>query len=345
MSLHSEFRRWIAALPHPAHLDDGVVVGLSGGADSLALTRAAVMLGLEVHAVVVDHQLQPGSAAVAHRAASQARQLGVASAQVLTVNVPDAGEDAARRARYAALGQAAHGRPVLVAHTENDDAEGLLLGLIRGSGVDSLAGMRPISFHHPVVDHGAAWLGRPLLTCSREMTEAECHAGGLEFWTDPHNSSTAFLRSRLRTEFLPQLAQLAGKQVQGNLARSARLLREDADAMDAHVAELFSQLELAGQVSAQQLECAPVTLWGPGVRRRIIKRWLRPTTGALTSEHLERIEQLLANYRGQGAVSVPWPTIDENVQHDPRQKLRLVVARRGPHLIVETSKREEQRKN
>lgn len=336
MSLHSEYRRWIKALPAEARVDGGVVVGLSGGADSLALTRASVKLGLQVHAVVVDHQLQPGSDEVARTAVAQAEALGAASARVVTVDVSGNNEDAARRARYAALGEAAAGLPVLVAHTENDDAEGLLLGLIRGSGTQSLAGMRPVSFEHPVVEHGAAWLGRPLLTCSRDMTEAECALGNLDFWQDPHNSSTAFLRSRLRSELLPQLEALAGPAVSGNLARTARLLRADADALSAEAERIHAELEAEGAITPTHLECARLSRWAGSLRRRIIKRWLSPTAGALTSEHLTRIEELAVDYHGQGAVSVPWHTMDEHVQPGAR----LVVTRRGAHLIVDVSKTE-----
>ncbi|RAV32502.1 tRNA(Ile)-lysidine synthetase, partial [Corynebacterium heidelbergense] len=112
-----------------------VVVGVSGGADSLALLDACVkVLGAAaVRSVTVDHQLQEGSGQVAREAAECARSWGVA-AEVRAVEVSGRGEAGARQARYTELGRAAAGRPVLVAHTADDDAEGLLLGLARGSG-------------------------------------------------------------------------------------------------------------------------------------------------------------------------------------------------------------------
>jgi len=156
----------------------GVAVGLSGGSDSLALVHGLLRCGVKVHAVVVDHQLQEGSAQVARQASEVALSLG-ATAEIRTVEVEGPGEGPARQARYAALGAAADGRPLLVAHTADDDAEGMLIGLVRGSGAEAIAGMRSVHTDHVAVTAGAAWLGRPLLNCTREETEAECRAAGL----------------------------------------------------------------------------------------------------------------------------------------------------------------------
>ncbi|KAB1503067.1 tRNA lysidine(34) synthetase TilS [Corynebacterium sp. 320] len=334
MSLHSQFRRWLRELPPEAQLSQAadVVVGLSGGADSLALTRAAVRVGLSVHAVVVDHQLQADSGAVARRAAEQATHLGAASAHVVACDVDGTTEGAARHARYQALGHAAAqlgkaALPVLVAHTARDDAEGVILGLIRGSGAASLAGMRPVSFDHPVVDAGAAWLGRPLLTVTREMTEQECVHAGLSVYEDPHNSSADYLRSRVRTELFPVLNRIAGQDVSANLSRTARLLRQDEDALTQQACQIVPSLL---SPDGERLDCKGVMAVEGALRRRIIKQWLSPTAGALTSTHLERIEQLVVNYTGQGAVSVPWPTMDG---HAP-DHARLAVARVTGYLTI-----------
>lgn len=149
-AVHRHLRR------HPA---PAVVVGLSGGADSLALTAAALAEGLEVHAVCIDHQLQEGSARVAGNAAEQARYLG-ATAEVVAVDVDKRGslEAAARRSRYAALVAVAGERPIWVGHTLSDQAETLLLRATRGTA----AGMLPVN----------GQIHRPLLPQSREATVA-----------------------------------------------------------------------------------------------------------------------------------------------------------------------------
>lgn len=251
MSALSAARHWLyqlavseSAIVRGLNGGDTVLVGLSGGADSLALTWAGIHLGLNVHAVVIDHQLQAGSAQVAQRAAEQARQLG-ATAEVIPIQVDGSDEATARHARYAALGKAADGRGVLVAHTSSDEAEGFLLNLSRGSGTDSLAGMRPFSRRHPVAAAGAAWIGRPLLACSRADTESACREAGLEFWSDPHNHSPAFLRSRVRHDLLPAMQRTLGPHIGSNLARSARLLRDDADALDSIARQVMGGVEVA----------------------------------------------------------------------------------------------------
>ena len=218
-----------------------VVVALSGGADSLALTAAAVAVGAELgllcEAVVIDHQLQPGSGETAARAADQARILGCAEARVVTVEVPrGAGsgglEAAARAVRYAALEAVAAEQPpaaaILLGHTRDDQAETVLLGLARGSGTRSLAGM-------------AARSGlnlRPLLDLPRDVVvaaalEAAAADPRLEPWTDPHNADAGFARVRVREQLLPILEASLGPGIVEALARTASLAREDADALDA----------------------------------------------------------------------------------------------------------------
>lgn len=262
MSTAADFRAWLAGLrrTHPEHAaqlaEGSVYLGVSGGADSLALAYTAAGIakkdlpGASFRALVVDHQLQEGSAEVAATAARACEGMGI-PAQVLTIDVPGgpgADEAAARGARYRALGAAAAGRPLLVAHTASDDAEGLLLGLARGSGAGALAGLRSIttatrqrsdsdqhqvSNEHPAIAAGAAWLGRPLLASTREDTEATCHRAGLSFWSDPHNASPRFRRSRVRQELLPLLEGILGPGVADSLTRTARLLREDSDYLEA----------------------------------------------------------------------------------------------------------------
>ncbi len=201
---------------------DGWCVALSGGPDSLALTAIAASLR-PTTALIVDHGLQPGSAAVAATAQRQAEQLGCVEAQVFSVRVGGDGgpEAAARNARYHALADARRDRPVLLAHTLDDQAETVLLGLGRGSGARSIAGMRP---------YDPPWC-RPLLGVRRATTHAACADLGLRAWHDPHNADQRFTRSRLRHEVLPLLEEVLGGGVAEALGphsdRPARRHRAD----------------------------------------------------------------------------------------------------------------------
>ncbi|MDO3650982.1 tRNA lysidine(34) synthetase TilS [Nocardia mangyaensis] len=220
-------RAWVAA--HGGRVP--VVVGLSGGADSLALVAAAVVEAGAVTAVVVDHGLQEGSAEVAEQAAAQARALGCVAALVVPVEVGRDGgvEAAARVARYAALESVRDGRPVLLGHTLDDQAETVLLGLARGSGGRSIQGM-------------AAWnppWGRPLLGVRRAQTMRMCADLGLRTWDDPHNTDSRYTRVRVRNEVLPLLEDVLGGGVAQALARTADQLREDGAVLDAAADELL----------------------------------------------------------------------------------------------------------
>lgn len=256
--------------------DDLVLVACSGGPDSLALAAALVLEaprvgrsvrsrghGVRAGAVVVDHGLQPGSDAVAARAAAQCRDLGLDPVVVRRVVVP-AGpggpEAAARAARYAALDAVAaeHGATaVLLGHTLDDQAESVLLGLARGSGARSLAGMPR--------RRGA--YRRPLLGVRRAQTLAACAALGLDPWHDPTNGPAepgaaaevgdpTPARSRVRHEVLPVLEAVLGPGVAPALARSAALLRDDADALDALAADLLARATLPAPPAMSERECA-----------------------------------------------------------------------------------------
>jgi tRNA(Ile)-lysidine synthase len=222
----------LTALPPPAR-EVPLVVGCSGGADSLALTLAAVALrGPDhVHAAIVDHQLQDGSAERAAATAALLARRGV-TAEVHTVRVtgPGGTEAAARIARQGALRAARPhpDSPILLGHTLDDQAETVLLGLGRGSGARSLAGMR--RWDPP-------WL-RPLLDVRRATTRAAC--AGLPIWDDPHNTDPRFTRVRLRHEVLPLLEDVLAGGVAEALARTAAQLRDDADALDAVADDLLA---------------------------------------------------------------------------------------------------------
>lgn len=230
-----------------------VAVAISGGADSLALAAAtafeAPKLGLAVCGIIVDHGLQQGSGAVAGAAADAARRLGVSPVCVRRVDVVNDGsgpESAARQARYDAIAAVAaeHGASdVLLGHTRDDQAESVLLGLARGAGAASLAGMRPVSAR------GDLTLLRPLLDIPRADTVASCAALGIDPWHDPQNEDPRFLRVRIRTHTLPSLDADLGPGVTGALARTARLLADDTDYLDAVANAEFTRLAVVGEVA------------------------------------------------------------------------------------------------
>lgn len=287
-----------------------VAVALSGGADSLALTAAAVAEVPDALALVVDHGLQQGSADVAAAAAAQAVAFGCSDAVVLAVDVGHSGgmEAAARRARYDALGEARAGRPVLVAHTLDDQAETVLLGLARGSGPRSIAGMQ---------EWDDPW-GRPLLGVRRSVTRQACRELGVVPFEDPHNTDAAFTRVRLRHEVLPLLDDVLGGAVAEALGRTATQIREDAQVLDDLAAELLDLARDGDAVLVTVLTERPAAL-----RRRALRLWLleRGAKG-LSDKQLRLVDDLVGVWRGQGGVAVSGaPT-----------GARLVVGRRHGRL-------------
>nr|WP_243417912.1 tRNA lysidine(34) synthetase TilS [Actinomycetospora cinnamomea] len=278
-----------------------LLVACSGGADSVALAAAAVhVVPGRVHGVVVDHGLQDGSGAQAARTAALLRELG-ASAEVVPVDVGTAGgpEAAARSARYAALRAAsrAHGSthggaPVLLGHTLDDQAETVLLGLARGSGARSLAGM-------------AVWdppWCRPLLGVRRTTTRAACGAAGLEVWDDPHNDDPRYTRVRLRHEVLPRLEEILAGGVAPALARTAAQLADDDAALATWAdARRGALVDADGSLDAASLRADP-----SAVRRRVLRVWLADAGVAeLTDAHVRAVDGLVAAWRGQGAPPLP----------------------------------------
>jgi tRNA(Ile)-lysidine synthase len=281
-----------------------LVVACSGGADSVALAAATVFearaAGWLVGAAVVDHQLQQGSAHVAGGVRDLVQTLGCDPADVLTVDVAGSGsgpEGDARAARYRALTAYAAplGAVVLLGHTLDDQAETVLLGLARGSGVRSLSGMPP------------TWPGfrRPLLGVSRQLTHEACAALGLAVWEDPHNSDPRFARVRVRDEVLPVLERTLGPGVARALARTAELARQDADALDALAGDLLRRALLPGGdgLSVAALQAAPAA-----IRRRVLRRWAVDAgvpAGDLTAAHTEAVERLVTAWHGQLGVDLP----------------------------------------
>jgi len=201
---------------------------------------------------------------------------------------------------------------VLLAHTADDQAETVLLGLARGSGPRSIAGMRP--YRRP-------W-GRPLLGVTRETTEAACRAAGLTPWQDPHNRDPAFTRVRLRREVLPLLEEVLGGGVRAALGRTAQLLAQDLDALDAIAAAVSMQACNADG----SLDIAALAEQPAAVRTRVLREWATAGgAGPLTFDHLTRMDSQLAA-RGSSQVRVPGG---------------LDVVRDGPALRLAPSRSDE----
>ncbi len=273
-------RRALVDLPAAAP----VTAAVSGGADSLALAAALAFLRPGSGAVVVDHGLQAASPRVAARAAGQCAGLGL-RAHVVAVRVAGRGEGPAREARLAAL--EAVGGTVLLGHTLDDQAETVLLGLARGSGARALAGTAPVRGR----------LRRPLLALPRALVRAACAEAGLEPWEDPHNADPAYARARVREAALPALEAALGPGVAAALARTAALLREDADALDGLAAAVPDE---------QAADVARLAALPAAVRSRVLKGWAERACGAaVTGAQVAALRALVEDWTGQGPVALP----------------------------------------
>jgi len=284
-----------------------VLVACSGGADSLALAAAAAFVGPRrgwpAGLVTVDHGLQPGSAERAESVAAWGHKAGLAPVVVETVQVhgrPGGPEAAAREARYEALVRAAVANDagtVLLAHTRDDQAETVLLALLRGAGPRGLAAMP----HTRTLD--GVHLVRPLLQISRAQTRSACTALGLVPFEDPHNVDPAYARSRART-LLRSLVDSLGPAVVGNLTRTAALAADDSAVLDA----LATDAAVAATADDGTLSVAALAALPAALRTRVLHGWARGlgvAGSALSHRHVEALDALVVNWHGQGAVHLP----------------------------------------
>lgn len=308
MSLHPSIaavRRGVRAVLEPLDPGSTVMVACSGGADSLALLSAAVFeghkLSQQVIGVTIDHGLQEDSGDVAERVTAQMNAMGCDSTFRINIEVEDGAgigpEAAARRVRYEVLEQVAgmqNADIVLLGHTRDDQAETVLLGLTRGSGGRSIAGMRR------AFDRFA----RPLLDVSRVDTSTACLMEGLEPWHDPHNEDPSFTRVRVRNSVLPLMEAELGPGIGAALARTADGLREDMEYLD-----VLADQELARVRHGKTILMAPsVQALVPAIRRRVL-RLAALEAGAIDAElfrdHVLSVEALVTDWRGQKWVDLP----------------------------------------
>ena len=301
----------LAQAGYPRH----VVVACSGGPDSLALAAVAAYFArrgnvdghpITVGAVVVDHQLQEGSAHVAAVTAEALKELGLAPVDVRTVTVEGTGmgpEAAARDARHAALEAAAAEQgagAILLGHTLDDQAEQVLLGLARGSGTRSLAGIRAAR-----MTAGNNLLLRPFLGLRRADTEEICEVEELDPWHDPTNSDPSFARSRTRVEVLPHLEEKLGPGVAESLARTAAILQQDADYLEDVAETTYASLVERDGHELSLPEQALRDL-APAIRFRVIAKAAAAVGGQQPSyRRLLAAEALLRRQGSAGPVELP----------------------------------------
>lgn len=279
---------------------------------ALALAASFVVprLGGTVGACVVDHGMQAGSTYAARRAAETCASLGLDPVRLQPVKVTPRStgpEGAARAARLTGLLQAAqeHGAAaVLLGHTLDDQAEQVLLGLVRGSGARSLAGMpalRRLGGGPPTAGGSDVQLLRPLLSVTRRQTGQACAEAGLSTWHDPHNDDPRFTRVRVR-HLLAELESGLDRDLTVGLARSADLLRADSEALD----EVTETAYLA--LGPLPWPAAAVTTYPAAVRTRL---WRRVALEAgvpgsdLKAVHLRAVDALVADWHGQAPIDLP----------------------------------------
>jgi tRNA(Ile)-lysidine synthase len=280
---------------------DTVLVAVSGGADSSALAAGLLAEAKEKAirpiAVIIDHALQPNSADVAMNTKAELAKAGYTNVEIkrIKVEVTDGMEASARRARYAALNEIAESTSavaIFLGHTKDDQAETVLLGLARGSGTRSLSGMAERIDKYR----------RPLLSITRSQTEAACKEVGIKYWNDPHNQSMEYARVRVREKVLPLMEAEIGPGIADALTRSAKILRDDADALDQWAEEVLDEIDPI-EMDIETLASLP-----RAIRSRVIRKAIYlagAPSGSLSAEHLEPVEALVTAWKGQGAVSLP----------------------------------------
>ncbi|GAA3281451.1 tRNA lysidine(34) synthetase TilS [Nesterenkonia halobia] len=325
----SAARRAVGAVLDPEGL---TLVGCSGGPDSLALAAAAAHHhrrgDARVGAVVVDHGLHPDSARIAATAAEQLRGLELDPVLVRTVAVDDAGrgpEAEARTARYAAFAEVlaeTGASRLLLGHTRDDQAEQVLLGLARGSGTRALAG----------IPAARGPYRRPLLELTRADVETICAHADLRPWHDPSNEDPRLLRSRVRTEILPFLAERLSGSIRESLARTAAIAAEDAAHLESEARETFARLlEDPDDAGRLRLDMAALDAEPPAIRRRVLALAVVAVGGENPSaERIAAVEGLLARSGSAGPVQLAGGVVARRGTHDSHEYGKLVLVPRDP---------------
>ena len=280
-----------------------LLIAVSGGADSLALAAAcefeAKKLKVKIAAAVIDHSLQNNSDKVAAQTAKTLAALGFEEVVVKKIAVGKAGgpEAAARTARYTALEtirQKTKSNFVVLGHTASDQAETVLLGLVRGSGSKSLSGM----------SEKTGLLLRPLLGIERATTEAFCKDSGIKYWSDPQNKDEKFLRVMIRKHVLPFLEKQLGGSVAASLVRTSDQLREDNTYLESQADKSFKKYaKVSGSgigFDAKALEKLPAA-----ILNRVIKKALDGFGSESSRTHVLAVSDLVLSWHGQKPLALP----------------------------------------
>ncbi len=296
---------------------------MSGGADSTALLLGLNelleqgRLSLKLTVAHLDHSLREQSKEDSAWVRRLAKQLGYpvvvgrVDVRNLASKTGDNLEQSARRARYDFLktvAQKAHAQLILTAHTLDDQAETVLLRLLRGSAAEGLGGIEAIRTLEPGSE---LQLGRPLVSWARR-TEVEdyCHAQGVAFRRDEMNENEEFSRVRIRKQLLPLMQSFNNKIVEA-LSRTATLLREDADVLALEAEKLLTAATASSEPnlnSNSSLNVKVVASAPAAVRRRAIRLWLERERGhlrRLEMVHLVAIERLLMGDKGGRVAQLP----------------------------------------
>lgn len=288
-------------------LDPGdlVLVGCSGGADSLALVWTTSVVGkrleLKTGAVIVDHQLISESNDVAQNAKKQCEELGIEKVIIKKVEVNQTNEGleaAARIARYEAFENVLHetnAKVILLAHTQDDQAETVLMRLTRGSGAKSLSGMSAISGKYL----------RPFLHLRKKIVHDSLDLIGMKAWQDPANFDNQYLRVKVRQELMPKLIEVLGEGAISSLDKTSQLLRLDNQALD-ELAQQF--VDVQDDVKKNGLKVKELENLPEAIRTRVLKicavaSGVHP--GPFSFEHIEAIDALVKNWHGQGNIDLP----------------------------------------
>ena len=284
---------------------DLVLVACSGGADSLALSWTTAVVGkrleIKTGAIIVDHQLFPESNKVATNAKKQCEELGLSDVIIKKVKVEQTNEGleaAARIARYQAFEivlQETKAKAILLAHTQDDQAETVLMRLTRGSGAKSLSGMTEVSGKYL----------RPFLHLRKKLVHDSLDLIGLKAWQDPANTDKQYLRVKVRQDLMPRLVEVLGESTISSLDKTAHLLRLDNQALE-ELAQQFvdSQVDVkVNGLNIKELEKLPEAIRTRVLRICGVASGVHP--GPFSFEHIEAIDALVKNWHGQGNVDLP----------------------------------------
>lgn len=290
---------------------DTVVVAVSGGADSVALLDILASLSeLRLNLVVahLNHSLRGAESDgderfVAGLAASRGLTFVCEKANVRDLSLRErlSLEDAGRRARYEFFDRVAvrhSARSVALAHHADDQAETLLLRLLRGAGITGLAAMSPRRDGRFV---------RPLLTLSRSEIEGYLHARGLPFRVDSSNADTAFLRNRIRHELIPHLVRF-NPEISRRLAVTADLLAADEEVLESVADEALKRTERERTGESVRLDVVGLLREPRGVRYRLYRRavsLIKGTLRGLTYKHVVQIDDLVRSQKPNLGIRVP----------------------------------------